>query len=136
MVVQNYPGYASMLSQMDDDTLFEYVRQMIGEQVKEQYSTQMKAMYEYLDDEELAEDFKLLALEDEDYLWIYENAMPPVYSDSNLKDTLKKLGYVDLETPSKINIYASTFEDKDSVADAIERYNDSVDAEDQISSLC
>ena len=133
MVVQNYPGYASMLSQMDDDTLFEYVRQMIGEQVKEQYSTQMKAMYEYLDDEELAEDFKLLALEDEDYLWIYENAMPPVYSDSNLKDTLKKLGYVDLETPSKINIYASTFEDKDSVADAIERYNDSVAAEDQIS---
>ena len=59
--------------------------------------------------------------------------MPPVYSDSNLKDTLKRLGYVDLGTPSKINIYASTFEDKDSVADAIERYNDSVDAEDQIS---
>lgn len=132
MVIQNYPGYASMLEQMDDDTLFDYVGQMIGDQIKEQYAIQMKAMYEYLDDEELAADFELLALEDDDYLWIYDNAMPPIYSESNLKDVLKKLGYVDLESPSTINIYASTFEDKDSIADAITRYNDAVDADDQI----
>ena len=92
----------------------------------------MENMYSYLSDSTLAHDFGLLSLEDDDYLWLYENAMPPVYSTSTLKDNLKKLGYVDLDSPSKINIYASTFEDKDAIADAIERYNDSVSEDDKI----
>ncbi len=133
MVLEYYPEYSSMLSKMDDDTLFDYVGQMIGEQVKQQYAAQMEAMYRNLPDDKLADEFELLALEDDDYLWIYNNAMPPVYSDSTLKDNLKKLGYVDLDSPSIINIYVSTFEDKDSIADAIERYNDSVSDDDQIS---
>ena len=133
MVLKYYPEYSSMLSKMDDDTLFDYVGQMIGDQVKQQYAAQMEAMYRNLPDDKLADEFELLALEDDDYLWIYNNAMPPVYSDSTLKDNLKKLGYVDLDSPSIINIYVSTFEDKDSIADAIERYNDSVSDDDQIS---
>ena len=90
-------------------------------------------LYEELTDEELAEDFKLLSLEEKDYLWIYDNAMPPVYSTSTLKDTLKTLGYVDLQTPNTINIYANSFENKDSIGAAIEHYNESVPEEDQIS---
>ena len=133
MVLKYYPEYSSMLSKMDDDTLFDYVGQMIGDQVKQQYAAQMEAMYRNLPDDKLADEFELLALEDDDYLWIYNNAMPPVYSDSTIKDNLKKLGYVDLDSPSIINIYVSTFEDKDSIADAIERYNDSVSDDDQIS---
>ena len=133
MVLDHYPEYASVLQQMDDDTLFDYVGQMIGQQIKEQYAIQMRALYGKLSDKELAEDFQLLSLEEDDYLWIYDNAMPPVYSTSSLKETLKKLGYVDLESPSTINIYASTFEDKDSIADAIKHYNDTVEEDDQIS---
>ena len=133
MVLDYYPEYASMLDQMDDDMLFDYVGQMMGEQIKEQYGIQMKALYASLSDAQLTEDFKLLSLEEDDYVWIYDNAMPPVYSETTLKDNLKKLGYFDLESPSTINIYASTFEDKDSIADAIQHYNDSVDEDDQIS---
>ena len=133
MVLSMYPEYASMMEQMDDETLFDYVGQMVGQQVKEQYAAQMSQLYRNLSDEELAEEFDLLVLEEDDYLWIYENAMPPVFSESSLKDTLKKLGYVDLDSPSTINIYASTFEDKDSVATAIEHYNDTVEDEDKIS---
>ncbi len=132
MILDYYPGYASYLEKMDDETLFDYVRQMISEQVKEQYAIQMKNMYHYLSDDSLARDFELLSLEDEDYVWLYENAMPPVYSESTLRANLKKLGYVDLESPSIINIYASTFEDKDAIASEIERYNDTVAEEDQI----
>ena len=132
MVLEYYPGYASYLEKMDDETLFDYVRQMISEQVKEQYAIQMKNMFHYLSDDSLAHDFELLSLEDDDYVWLYENAMPPVYSESTLRANLKKLGYVDLESPSTINIYASTFEDKDAIADEIERYNDRVAEEDQI----
>ena len=133
MVLDYYPEYSSVLSQMDDEMLFSYVGQMMGQQIKEQYAIQMRSLYEKLPPEELATDFELLALEDEDYLWIYENAMPPVYSTSTLRDTLKKLGYVDLESPSVINIYASTFEDKDKIAEEIEHYNSIVPEEDQIS---
>jgi len=132
MILDYYPGYSSYLEKMDDETLFDYVRQMISEQVKEQYAIQMKNMYHYLSDDSLARDFELLSLEDEDYVWLYENAMPPVYSESTLRANLKKLGYVDLESPSIINIYASTFEDKDAIASEIERYNDTVAEEDQI----
>ncbi len=133
MILENYPEYAGMLSQMDDDMLFSYIGQMAGQQAREQYAQQMKALYAELSDEELAEDFDLLVLTDEDYLWIYENAMPPVYSSSSYKDVLKKLGYVDLETPSTINIYASTFEDKDAIAEAIKHYNENASESDQIS---
>ena len=132
MVLEMYPGYASMLEDMDDDTLFDYMRQMMAEEVKNQYAIQMQQLYAKVSDEQLAKDFALLALTEEDYLWIYENAMPPVYSESDMVSNLKKLGYVDLENPSIINIYASTFEDKDAIAEAIKRYNDSVDDEDAI----
>ena len=133
LVTDYYPEYSSMLDQMDDDMLNNYMSQMIAQQIKEQYAAQMRALYEKLPDRELVENFSMLSLDDDDYLWIYNNAMPPVYSTSTLKDTLKKLGYVDLDSPSTINIYASTFENKDAIADAIKAYNDSVDEEDQIS---
>ena len=92
----------------------------------------MEKLYRELSEEELVEDFGMLVLEDDDYLWIYNNAMPPVYSEINYKETLKKLGYVDLDTPSVINLYASTFEDKDSIATAIQNYNNSVEKDDEI----
>ena len=133
LVTDSYPEYRSVLGQMDDETLDNYMSQMLTQQAKEQYAVQMRALYEKLPDAELVQNYSMLSLEDDDYLWIYNNAMPPVFSSSTLKDTLKKLGYVDLETPSTINLYASTFENKDKIADAIKAYNDSVDEGDQIS---
>ena len=132
MVLDYYPGYASMLDDMDDDTLFDYVEQMIAKQIEEQYAIQMERMYSYLSDSQLAREFRLLSLEEDDYIWLYEHAMPPVYSTGSYEASLHKLGYVDLESPSTINIYASTFEDKDAIADAIERYNDKVSEDDKI----
>jgi putative ABC transport system permease protein len=132
MITEYYPSYASRLKDMDDDTLFDYVRQMISTQVEEQYAIQMEQMYSYLSDSQLASDFQLLSLEEDDYVWLYDHAMPAVYSTSSYEDCLKKLGYVDLESPSTINIYASSFENKDAIADAIERYNDKVSDDDKI----
>ncbi|MBQ6412082.1 MAG: ABC transporter ATP-binding protein/permease [Ruminococcus sp.] len=131
-ILENYPQYASMLEDMDDEMLFDYIKRMASQQVREEYAAEMEKLYRELSDEELVEDFGLLVLEDEDYLWIYNNAMPPVYSETNYKETLKKLGYVDLDNPSVINLYASSFEDKDSIAAAIKNYNNSVSKEDEI----
>ena len=131
-VLDYYPEYRSMLEDLDDDTLFDYIRQMMSEQVKTRYAAEMRALYEQLSDRQLAADFELLSLNDDDYLWIYDNAMPPVYAELTLKETLKKLGYVDLNSPSAINLYASTFENKDSISEAIEEYNENVPEEDEI----
>ena len=92
----------------------------------------MERMYSYLSDSQLAREFRLLSLEEDDYIWLYDHAMPPVYSTGSYEASLHKLGYVDLESPSTINIYAATFEDKDAIAGAIERYNETVSEEDKI----
>jgi putative ABC transport system permease protein len=124
MILSSNPGYSGMISQLDDDMLFSFINEMMAQNITEAYGEQMRELYEKLDDSELANDFRLLALDDDDYLWIYNNAIPPVYSENKLKDNYRKLGFVDLEDPNQIVIYASSFENKDSIAKAIEHYND------------
>ena len=132
MILSSNPGYSGMIAQLDDDMLFSFISEMMSQQITEAYAAQMRELYESLDDAELASDFKLLSLDDNDYLWIYDNAIPPVYSENKLHDNLKKLGYVDLNDPSEIVLYASSFEDKDNIGKAIDAYNDMVQEEDRI----
>ena len=132
MVLDYYPEYSSMLDKMDDETLNDYISKMAAEEVKKQYAVQMSNLYSQLPDAELAHDFQLLVLEDEDLIWLYDNSMPAAFSSSNYEDRLKQLGYMDLDYPSSINLYASTFQDKENIANAIENYNKTVDEEDRI----
>lgn len=62
----------------------------------------------------------------------YDKYMPSETSDSTLEDNLSSFGAVDPATPKSINIYASTFEDKDAIADEIAKYNESAGDEQQI----
>lgn len=64
---------------------------------------------------------------------LYDECMPSKTSSSTLKDNLKLLGAADTDSPSSVNIYASTFADKDAIADMISAYNSSADEESQIS---
>ena len=57
----------------------------------------------------------------------YDAYMPSKVSGSTLADTLAELGAVDYDTPSTVNIYAKTFEDKEAIAEIIRQYNESVD---------
>ena len=49
------------------------------------------------------------------------------FSKSTYEDNLVTIGALDLDSPSAINLYASSFENKDIIVDTIARYNDSVD---------
>ena len=49
-----------------------------------------------------------------------------------LSDTLAAVGFVNYDTPTGINIYAETFEDKELIDGFIADYNASVDEEDRI----
>lgn len=52
---------------------------------------------------------------------------------ATFESNLKKLGIVDLDKPSTINIYAKGFEDKEAIAELIEDYNQTNSEENQIS---
>ena len=132
-VVEKYPEYADMLSAMDDDTLMSYMREMMTEQVKKAYADEVKKQMSQLSTASLAEAFDKCYLTDAGYKLIYDELMPETFSSSSYDKNLRTLGYVDLDSPSGVNIYVSTFAAKDAVAEVIEEYNDTVDPEDQIS---
>ncbi len=71
-------------------------------------------------------------LTDEQYVWLYDNYMPPVVSTGSYEENLKLLGDVDYSSPKTINLYASTFSDKDAIADCIADYNKTVDEDHEI----
>ena len=75
---------------------------------------------------------KAKALTAEQYGWLYDTYMPPTVSESSYEENLKKLGDVDFAHPSAINLYASSFADKDAIADCIKAYNDAADEDDRI----
>ncbi len=55
-----------------------------------------------------------------------------VFSETTLEENLKEMGYVDLEKPATINIYASSFENKDIITAEIASYNEKVEEMQQI----
>ena len=66
----------------------------------------------------------------EQFVYLYDNYMPPTRSSSTYEDNLDLLGYTRLDSPSAISIYATTFAQKDQIADLIKEYNDGVENED------
>ena len=118
---------------MDDETLFGYVRDGIGERVRAQYAEATAAQLSYMSAEQMAMALEHSQLEDWQYAYIYENLMPETLSESTYDKNLKLLGHVDPESPSAVNIYASTFADKDAISAAIDDYNAAAAEEQQIS---
>ncbi len=115
------------LSAMSDEELTELYTQMAEEQFKAQYAAQVQAQMESMDAAQKAAAFDA-AMES------YTSGQCAVYydeilefSESSYEDNLQELGYVELDNPSAIHIYASTFENKDMIEEAIADYNETVD---------
>ncbi|MBQ9673618.1 MAG: ABC transporter ATP-binding protein/permease [Ruminococcus sp.] len=66
--------------------------------------------------------------QDEVMLSIYDTYI----STGDYDDNLETFGVISRDTPSSINIYADSFEDKDKISDAITKYNETVEEEDKI----
>lgn len=115
------------LEGMTDEELEEIFAQLIAEQIKAQYAQEVMAQMAMLSPEELVAGFDMA-------LPNYTTAQCAQYydeivefSDSTYEDNLRNMGYVQLEYPSTINIYASSFENKDVITEAIEDYNNDVE---------
>ncbi len=124
----------SYIQSMSDNELFDVVRQAMRENLVQQYAEGVRLEFAQYPDDSIAAMFDAEleggTLTEEQYDWLYENYMPPTRSDSTYDDNLDLLGYIDIESPNEINIYAETFSDKDRIADLIAEYNDSVANED------
>ncbi|MBE6573611.1 MAG: ABC transporter ATP-binding protein/permease [Ruminococcaceae bacterium] len=75
-------------------------------------------------------DAMIASYTEEQYAEFFDKVI--TFSDKSYDENLLAMGYVDLDKPSAINIYAKSFEDKDVITAAIEKYNSKVDEEKQI----
>jgi putative ABC transport system permease protein len=107
--------------------------QLVAEQAKTEYAAQVKEQLGQMSTDELsaALDAALSKYTTDQIVAYYDEVLD--FSDSTYEDNLIELGYVDLDSPTSINLYASSFENKDVIEDAISSYNDSVDELQKIS---
>ncbi len=154
MIVQQYAAEMGVdaatimgyISEMSDEELFSQVRQAVDTQVREQYANAVIQQMAAMPAEQLASAIDTVLSGDEmmmayaqlspfteaQYVYLYDSYYPPTHSDSSYEDNLSTLGYIDLASPDTISIYASTFADKDLIAELIREYNEGVSEEDEI----
>ena len=115
------------LSPMSDEDIKAMYVQMISEQVKAQYASQVMTNLVTMTEEQLAGalDGAMAQYTNEQFGKYYDEALE--FSDGTYEGNLKKLGYVNLDKPSTINLYASSFENKDVIEEVIVEYNEDVD---------
>ena len=146
---------ASYIADMSDEELFSRVEEAIAQSVREQYAAGVKQQLATLPQDQLAAMLDDAMDRDPDrerpqpgmaglamgipepltiqqFVYLYDHYMPPTRSSSTYADNLDLLGYVRLDSPSAISIYASTFAQKDEIAYLIKEYNAGVAEEDQI----
>ncbi len=155
MIVQQYAGemgvdaetVAGYIAEMSDEQLFAQVEDAIAASVREQYAAGVAQQLGSMSIGQLAGALDLLLAGDEtalqyagmapldeaQYVYLYDNYMPPVVSESTWEKNMDRLGYVDIASPATISIYATTFAEKDRIAELIGAYNETAAEEDHIS---
>ncbi|MCD8004220.1 MAG: ABC transporter ATP-binding protein/permease [Oscillospiraceae bacterium] len=115
------------LAAMSDEELNEVFSEAISEQIAAQYAAQVAEQLSAMSVEQLAAalDAALEGYTTEQCALYYDQVLE--FSSSTYEDNLVAMGYFQLDDPAAINIYASTFENKDIITDAIDAYNDTVD---------
>jgi putative ABC transport system permease protein len=122
----------SYISNMSDDEISEMYAAAVQEQIKAQYAQQIQEQLSGQSAEEMLAglDAFMDSLSTGQCAGYYDEIME--FSDSTYEDNLAAMSYIDLDEPSAINLYASTFENKDVIEDAISEYNQGKDELEQI----
>ena len=115
------------LSSMNDEDIKEIFTTILKEQYKAEYAKNVMAQLSMMPKEQL-----IMALETEQKKFTteqcalyYDEVLE--FSDSTYDKNMRELGYVNLDSPASINIYATTFEDKDVIEATINDYNKDVE---------
>lgn len=115
------------ISSMSDDDLRDLLSKALVEQFRNQYAVTIKQQLSTKTNEELASILDDVSphYTDEMCAQYYDEVME--FSDSTYEENLIKLGCVDLDSPSSINLYVSSFANKDIIKEVIDDYNKNVD---------
>ncbi|MDE6312521.1 MAG: ATP-binding cassette domain-containing protein [Lachnospiraceae bacterium] len=122
----------SYIASMSDDEIKEIFTNMLLEQMKLQYAQQVKQQLSAMSTAELsgALDAAKGGYTTKQCAVYYDNVME--FSQNTYDGNLQEMGYVDLDDPSAINIYASSFENKEVIEDSIAEYNKGVEENSEI----
>lgn len=117
----------SYIANLPDEDVKEMFRSLVTEKIKAEYAANVKQQLSSMNEQQLsfAFDNAMKSFTTKQYANYYDEVLE--FSESTYEGNLKELGYVDLDNPSTINIFASSFENKDIIEDEIKKYNDSVD---------
>lgn len=117
---------------MTDDEISDIMSQMMSEQVKAQYASQVQEQMAAMQPQQLimALDAAMETYTPEQFATYHDEIVE--FSESTYEDNLAELGYVDLDDPATVNLYAASFDDKDVIEDAIANYNKGKDDLSQI----
>ena len=118
---------SAYLSKMSDEEMTQMFRSSMKEQFLAQYSEQAKEKLASMSTAQLSQalDMMLKTFGDEQCAIMFDDTME--FSPSDYDSILKSLCLVDRDNPSSINLFASSFENKDVIADSITAYNETVD---------
>ncbi|MBQ7045810.1 MAG: ABC transporter ATP-binding protein/permease [Clostridia bacterium] len=118
---------ADYLAAMTDEEITDMYTEMVVKHMKDEYAQGVKKQFANLSADSVAAmlDAAIPTYTTEQIVKFYDEALE--FSSSTYKSNLAQLGFVDLKEPSSINLYASTFENKDVIEQAIKDYNESVD---------
>ena len=132
MTTADIESVKQYIASMSDEELFGYVREMMTQQMVEQYAAAIRAQFSAMTADQLAAMYDAASFTDAQYAALYDEYVPSSVSDSTYDQNLKLLGYVDINSPDAVNIYAATFSNKEKIADVISAYNDTVEEDDEI----
>ncbi len=118
---------STYLDKMTTEDLKETYTEMMTEAVKAQYAAGVQAQMQGLPPMQLAAMLKAEMKEytQKQFATYYDEVLE--FADTSYEDNLIELGCVNLDSPASINIYASSFENKDIIEQVITDYNDTVD---------
>ena len=122
----------SYISSMTDEDLFELYEQMLVEGIRAQYAQGIMAQMGSMPTEQLLYGLEaaMPTYTTEQCALYYDEVVE--FSKSTYEYNLKEMGYMELDSPASINIYASSFENKDAIVEAIDKYNAQVEELQQI----
>ena len=111
------------IESMNDEDITKLFTEMVTEQIKAQYAAQVQEQMASRMPAELVMGLEqmLQELNSEQSGVYYDEVLE--FSKSTYEDNLKELGYIDLESPATVNLYASSFENKDIIVEVIDDYN-------------
>lgn len=129
MDAETIANYIVTMAEADKE---EYTNMMLAAMVTQQYAEGIQAQLGLLTSDQIAAMLDAMELADAQYESVFENHVPSTRSDSTYDENLKHLGVADINSPTAINIYASTFENKDEISEIIADYNESAEDGDEI----